>query len=199
MQVRSCDRVRRRLVDELAGLSSGLLADGELSDAEVFFLMKWIDKNRELATGWPFDELILQLNKATVDGCVVELERGRLIELLLELSNAVFSDDVRVSSGLPLCEPVPDVGAGAFVFTGNFSQGARAECVRLTEQAGGEVHKVVKLATDYLVIGSFVSEDWKHSTYGSKIERAVELREKEGRLSIISEAVWLEWVLNKQS
>ena len=96
MQVRSCERVRRRLVDELAGLSSGLLADGELSDAEVFFLMKWMDKNQELMIDWPFDALVAQLNNTVVDGCVVAAEREGLVGLLLELSNAVFSDNERV-------------------------------------------------------------------------------------------------------
>ena len=77
-------------------------------------------------------------------------------------------------SDLPLCDPVPEVKGGAFVLTGKFAKGSRAECAKLTDASGGEVHNVVKRATDYLVIGSFVSEDWKHSTYGRKIERAVD-------------------------
>lgn len=195
MKVVSSERVRRRLVDELSGLSSGLLADGHLSDSEIFFLMNWMDKNQELMTDWPFDKLVGLLNQAVIRGEVIEAKRSELIAFLTELSNAVFTDsEERLSSILPLCNPVPCVQTGNFVFTGKFEKGSRAKCTDLTTAKGAVVQPRVRKDTNFVVIGSFVSEDWKHSTYGSKIERAVELRDSGTGVSIISEEVWLHWL-----
>ncbi len=46
------------------------------------------------------------------------------------------------------------------------------------------------MAVDYLVIGTFGSEEWIHSAYGRKIERAIELRDKHGTPYLVSEAHW---------
>jgi len=42
------------------------------------------------------------------------------------------------------------------------------------------------MSTDYLVIGEIGSSNWVHSSFGRKIEKAMELKEK-GRISIVSE------------
>src|SRR3974390_781595 len=41
----SSDRLESRQVDELIGIARGLIADGELSQAEVEFLEKWLAAN----------------------------------------------------------------------------------------------------------------------------------------------------------
>jgi hypothetical protein len=43
---------------------------------------------------------------------------------------------------------------------------------------------------NFLVVGNLGSEDWIHSSFGRKIERAVELRRECPTLAIINEDHW---------
>lgn len=79
------------------------------------------------------------------------------------------------SSELPFCRPAPDVAfpGSVFVMTGKF--GPRAACQAETEQFGGVCKPDVTQETNYLVIGTFGSRDWKHSSFGRKVQKAVNL------------------------
>ena len=48
----------------------------------------------------------------------------------------------------------------------------------------------------YLVVGEIGNEQWLHSTYGTKIKRAVELREEGHPIAIISEKHWQASMFN---
>ena len=75
--------------------------------------------------------------------------------------------------------------------TGNFS-GDRKECVADIEARGGTVQSAVSGKTDYLVIGEYASPAWKQSSYGGKIEKAVELKVLGKDVKIVSERTLLE-------
>ena len=50
----------------------------------------------------------------------------------------------------------------------------------------------MRLDTSYVVLGTYVTPAWKHQSYGEKIERAMEYRERRGvGLSIVHEEDWL--------
>ncbi|MDT4807550.1 hypothetical protein FQZ97_403990 [compost metagenome] len=65
-----------------------------------------------------------------------------------------------------------------FVFTGVMAYGPRKDCEALV-----------------IVIGTVGNEQWLHSTYGTKITKAVELRESGAQISIVSEEHWQKAVL----
>jgi len=44
---------------------------------------------------------------------------------------------------------------------------------------------------DYLIIGELSSRDWRFSSYGRKIEKAMLLQEKGHALQIVTEEAWL--------
>ena len=46
------------------------------------------------------------------------------------------------------------------------------------------------MKTDYLVIGSYATDSWAHSSWGRKIEKAVEMTNKGHPVKIISEEHW---------
>ena len=56
---------------------------------------------------------------------------------------------------------------------------------------GGEISKINK-SLNYLVLGEISSRDWKHSTHGLKILKAVQHKENGVNISIISEKDWAE-------
>ena len=41
-----------------------------------------------------------------------------------------------------------------------------------------------------LVVGSVGNEQWRHSTYGNKIMKAVELRDAVAPIAIVGESLW---------
>ena len=55
----------------------------------------------------------------------------------------------------------------------------------------GVIHNNVKWGSDYLVIGQYATAAWKHEAYGLKIMKAVDYREENTGISIISEAHWV--------
>jgi hypothetical protein len=46
------------------------------------------------------------------------------------------------------------------------------------------------METNYVVIGTFGSRDWVHTSFGRKIEKAVDYRTKGYPLAIITEDHW---------
>jgi NAD-dependent DNA ligase len=80
----------------------------------------------------------------------------------------------------------------AFVFTGAFAFGSRAECQQEVIRRGGKTQNAVSRTVDYLVIGEEGSKAWKGGAYGNKIEAAVIARRECGMPAIVSEAHWVD-------
>jgi NAD-dependent DNA ligase len=81
-------------------------------------------------------------------------------------------------------------------FTGEFLYGTRAACERLVLKVGAMCSDSVSRKIDILVIGTRVSPDWVHTSFGRKIQRAVELQDEGHAIEIISERKMMD-VLQK--
>lgn len=192
---------RRRLdrsIDELIGISRGILADGSLVQAEAEFLLSWMDKHREFANAYPYNLLYPRIVEMLSDGELDAEEEGELIGMLLDLQGGVHDYDQGVSnsSTLPLCKPAPDVEFSDcnFVMTGCFASGTRKEITSEVLARGGLVKGSPSKKTRYLVIGDVGSRDWLHSSFGRKIEKAMQLRDQGTGLRIVSEQHWLTFL-----
>ncbi|WP_430735503.1 BRCT domain-containing protein [Halodesulfovibrio aestuarii] len=187
-----------RDADELVGICKGILADGKVVEEEAKFLFEWLASRKEYNTDWFINTLYDRISVIFEDGVVDESEQIELFELL---SNFVGDPNYMasinaVSTSLPVNIPMPeiDVPDKTFCFTGTFAFGTRKDCWKATEQFGGVPIKGVTQKLNYLVIGSIGTSSWKHSTYGRKIEKAMEYREKTG-LVIMSEDHWAELIV----
>jgi NAD-dependent DNA ligase len=183
-------------IDELIGLIRGILADGEVSEADTIALAAWTLKHGEIATDWPVNVLVARLNRIFADGIVDDTEREDLKSLLVEILGENDNPLVTASTTLPLSRPAPDVifDQNVFLFTGKFAFGPRRICEDEVLVRGGKVGSNVTLQTSYLVIGSVGSRDWIHSSWGRKIEKAVSYREL-CPIAIISERHWSSFLL----
>lgn len=190
------DRRKDRSIDELIGLSRGILANGDIDQSEAEYLLKWLDANREFGDHFPFNVLYPRIYDMLSDGVFDSDEEGELMQMLLALQGGTLegneSQAVSNATILPVCDPVPSVEfeGKKFVVTGNFATGNRKEVTQLIEALGGIVKKDVIKAIDYLVIGEVGSRDWMHSSFGRKIEKAVNYRETGLPISIITEEHW---------
>ena len=77
-----------------------------------------------------------------------------------------------------------------FVFTGIMAYGPRKDCQALIEARGALIGGGVSKKVHYLVVGSVGNEQWRHSTYGTKIMKAVELRDAGAPIAIVGESHW---------
>ncbi|MBD5735451.1 BRCT domain-containing protein, partial [Citrobacter freundii] len=72
--------------------------------------------------------------------------------------------------------------------TGVFLAGKRSHVEDMVTKNGGLISGNVTKKINYLVIGTLSSRDWKFSSHGRKIEKAIAYRDDEGvELEIISE------------
>jgi NAD-dependent DNA ligase len=168
------------------------LADNYISGDECEQLARWVMGNREVSEIWPVSVLTERLNRIYQDGIADEEERADLAKLANEIIGNQDDESFEfLPADLPLTKPMPDVvfTDREFVFTGTFFGGPRKACKREVESRGGHCADTVRLATNYLVIGSLMSRDWKFTTHGTKIQKAMEYK---GRCSIaiVSEKHW---------
>ena len=104
-------------------------------------------------------------------------------------SRAILSP-VTVDS--PFDDPAPGIEhlGRMFVVTGEFACAKRSAVVSRIESLGGSVNGAVSKKIHYLVVGSLGSELWKAQGYGTKIEKAVELRRGGAPIRIVAEETW---------
>ncbi len=185
-----------RAADELLGLCRGMLADGVVTAQEAHFLKDWIERNAIHAQVFPFDIVYRQLQSAMCDGVLDEDEERDLLSTLVNLVGGEHRGGLpgspSLASTLPLCDPAPPIHfpGSIFVVTGTFAFGPRRQVVDALEARQATAAGTVSKKVNYLVIGEVGSQAWRHSSYGRKIEAAVELREQGVPLRIISEPHW---------
>ncbi|MDR5836610.1 BRCT domain-containing protein [Caballeronia sp. LZ034LL] len=189
--------VAERKLDELIGIVKGVLADGVVSQGEAEFLLQWLEANREVAAIWPANVIYPRLAEALADGVLDLREEGELLELLLQTvggNKAPSQGDASDSTMLPLTRPAPAVvfPDRSFCFTGKFFSGTRDWCRRQVHERGGFPAEAITKKLHYLVIGEIGSRDWLHSTYGTKIQKAVSHASTGAPLAIVSEEHWVK-------
>ena len=186
------DRISSRQVDELIGIARGIAADGVLNQPEVEFLQKWLAANSSLSDQPLIRTLYQRVADILGDGVADAEECGELLDTLNSFSTRDFElGEVLKSTTLPLCDPPPQLEfAGRnYCFTGTFTFGKRRDCEQAVVGRGASCGSL-NLRTDYLVIGVYATESWKHSSMGNKILKACEWRDEGVPISIVSEEHW---------
>ena len=187
------ERISSRQVDELIGLARGVCADGFLNQAEVEFLAKWLAANLGVTDNPLTAALYRRVADILKDGVADSEERQELLDTLQAFSDTTFEPgEVLKSTTLPLCSPAPvlEFGGKSYCFTGTFKFGQRRKCEEAVEALGATAGSLTR-KTDYLVIGYYATESWKHSNAGLKIMKACEMRDSGIPVSIVSEDHWV--------
>ncbi len=189
-----------RDIDELIGITKGILADGFVNKDEALFVKNWIEKHfsKEYLNTYPLKQIYSRLIEVFKDNKYTKDEAEDLKKLFMMFSGEEpITDQVKaMSSTLPLCNPAPDVEFKdkVFCFTGAFTIGTRTQCEEIVRSLGGSCSKSITKKVDYLVIGIIGSDAWIHSSYGRKIEKAVKYREELQKPNIISEEHFIKYV-----
>jgi hypothetical protein len=168
------ERIVGRTLDEMLGLLKGVICDGELRDSEVVAFRQWLQANPDVAATWPGRDLAARVVQIFEDGVIDPEEREQLFAMMKATVGEPDDQDTsaNLSSTLPLTQPAPTVvfDSKAFIFTGRCVYGTRARCEQAVAARGGKIATSVGWA-DYLVIGYYGSDQWLHSTHGTKDSR----------------------------
>ncbi len=188
-------RILGRSCESLIGICAGELADGVFNDEEIRFLDLWLDDHSQIAETWPGEVIYARVKEILRDGVISEEERAYLKETLSQLIGGTLQETGGSFPGpskLPVDRSaVVEIQSRLFCFTGNFLYGTRSACVRAVTVRGGIAQERVSMDLDYLVVGTMTSEDWIHSTFGRKIEKAVEFRDRGRKVRIVGENQWV--------
>ena len=194
------DRRQDRVTNELVGLCRGLLADGHVNQMEAEFLKGWIERNAAFVGEYPFAQIYGLLSDILKDGVIDEDESADLHETLARFVGGEVFDEraetASLSTSLPLTDPPPVIehSGALFVVTGTFAFGPRALVHKAIEERGGLIGSSPTKKTRYLVIGELGSRDWINSNAGTKILKAVGLRDEGHPIAIVSEPHWARHV-----
>lgn len=178
---------------DLVGIAKGLICDGELNDREVTFLRDWLTKHESATIGWPGSVIRSRLHEVLADGLITDAERAYLIDTLQSLIGGTLED-------LPESTHVTEfafdsieqfIFQGArFCLTGDFCFAPRDACHEAILRRGGSVSSSVTKKVHYVVVGSLGSTQWKHGSYGTKVDEAMRLKSEGAALRVVREDEW---------
>ncbi len=184
-------RLSARQVQELTGFARGIIADDVVSPAEATALRSWLAVNHGITYEPVLADLGARIDDILQDGRVDADECRDLLELLKGLCGTSAPGELMKSTTLPLCKPPPALAFQhwRYCFTGTFTFGRRQDCEQAVQALGAECGSLTK-KTQILVVGIYATDSWKHSSYGTKIMRAVQWRAEGVPISIVSEEHW---------
>ncbi|WP_275258134.1 BRCT domain-containing protein [Citrobacter freundii] len=175
----------------LSGLCKGLISDKSLSEEEIRYLDWWLTQNGALKNNYPGKNLYVLVKDILSDGKITPAESEMLHKALVDFTGCDLESGVvdGLSTKLPVDSDTMVVLEGStFCLTGVFLAGKRSHVEDMVTKNGGLISGNVTKKINYLVIGTLSSRDWKFSSHGRKIEKAIAYRDDEGvELEIISE------------
>ena len=181
-------------INELIGILKRVSCDDNLAIEEFNFLAEWLKKHNYLAATWPVSILSKRIEEIKEDGIVTTEEREHLLETLKQITGTRFSEDGATSDNVAevwfdQIECLNQRGK-KICFTGTFLSGNRKTCEAIAKSYGAITSKDVTLDLDILILGSTASKEWRFTSHGRKIEKAMKLKSQGENIVIISEASW---------
>ncbi len=181
-------------INQLLGLLQGISADDEINEKEIDALVIWLDANQQILDKWPASVVASKLCEILEDGIITEDEKKDLLLTVQKITGNHFCETGDVTDNTTECfddiSEIPHDNIG-FCFTGKFKSGSRKTVESKAQSLGAMTSKDVLLSTQFLVIGTLASRDWKFQSHGRKIEKAMSLKEKGHDIYVISEEQWL--------
>lgn len=173
-------RLSARATDELIGLCRGLTADDALNEKEARFLLGWLERNADISQSWIADQLLERLKDILIAQNTFAANKPELLNLIKGMvGDATLDAQVQnFAASVPFDPPFPKIKFKdqSFCFTGEFKFGTRRACERAIEDLGGTIRNAPYVT--YVIVGTLANPQWKHSSYGGGLEKAISHREK---------------------
>ena len=169
----------------LQGILEGIACDKKIVIEEIENLKIWLIKNDYLSGVYPYDRVLLIVNKVLEDEILTENEKEELALSFNEILNPICSNNKSIK-----------LNGKTFCLTGDFKNGTKSEIKQKLENLGAIEKSGVSTKLDYLFVGGLGSDAWKYGNIGGKIAKAQELQEKGSLIQIITEEDLFENINN---
>ncbi|MCK9988846.1 MAG: hypothetical protein AzoDbin1_05318 [Azoarcus sp.] len=185
-----------KAVEHLLGICTGLVADNSIVDEEVKFLDLWLSQYPDVTTSWPGKVIAERVGSILADGVITAAEQEDLLETLKGVCGFQLAETGSAEAAIASIpfddDPSIYFDGRSFCFTGRFLFGTRAKCEREVLNRGSIATDRVTGNLEYLVVGSVIEPSWAHTSYGRKIEKAIDYIDKGHGIAIVSERQWIE-------
>ncbi len=170
-------------LQELNSVLKAISCDGILVEAEIDFLINWMNSHSSLRGNYPYDRVYSKLSEVLEDGIITQDEHDELIRLFQSADNPVEANACT-------CGCTDLVGKN-ICLSGEFDFGSKENVSALLIAKGAVMQTSVTKKTNILVVGGQGSSAWSSGNYGSKIKKALELQSKGVDIMIIREKDFL--------
>lgn len=160
----------------LNGILDGIVCNQKVNQKEIENLNIWLRQNDYLKDVYPYDKVLLEVNKVLEDGILTEEESNYIFNIFNEIVNPDFNNDDNI-----------DFNGKTFCLTGEFKCATKQEISKKLQELGGTEKTGVSSKLDYLIVGGVGSDAWKFGKIGGKQAKAQELNEKGANIKIIDE------------
>lgn len=190
----------------LHGFIEGIVCDNLVKEQELRKLREWMAFHADNQDKWPFNEIFDLSGKIIKDGFITQKEQGEFINYCTNYIGVMAPDQSKDSSlyntpwminDAPIVNSIRSIidqnakvciPGKIFCFTGIMER-PRTELKKMAEFHGGKVNNAVSKSIDFLVIGDKSSPAWNYTTYGTKIEKALNSKND---ITIVSERSFLQ-------
>jgi len=183
------------LINELLGFVSGISADNIITKDEFKGLKKWLSNNPDAVECWPGNLLYKKITEILADNVVDDEELKDLTQTCKMIAGQQFLE-TGAAEGMATefcAQPLDSLPSNikTICFTGKFLMGSRAEIEHQAKEIGIRViKKGIPQHLSLLVIGSLSNPNWRYSSHGRKIEKALDNQQKGFNTLIITEENW---------
>jgi len=186
----------KRTIQEFQGICGAIIYDKKVTDDEINMLKDYLVRCEDYLNEWPLNEFNTLFKDILADGIVTDKERLNVLTFLEKI--AVGPNSENLLTGVFTENPNIEFRGKTFMFTGKLQFGKRQKAEDEVLRRGGVVSLSGFKDLDYLVVGIEGNEQWKYSRYGSKIEKVMNLKEKnEISTSIIKESDFIKAIITK--
>lgn len=184
-------------VNEFYGFCAGIACDGVITEKEVIALLERISSSMVLVQDPRVTRLAFGAKHAIADGIISKAESSDICSWITGLVGDSAADTGVATYGnvglfeehLLLKDSLQFEGR-VFAVTGRFQLGPRKVVESLIAERGGRLKPQVTFDTKYLLVSATASRDWKHSHEGTKIIRAIELRQQRESPEFVLEPIF---------
>lgn len=162
----------------LNGILDGIICNEKINQREIDNLRNWLKEHDYLKDVYPYDKVLLEVNKVLEDGVLSSEESDYLLKMFEDIVNPQLDNEEDIN-----------FKGKTFCLTGEFKSATKQEISQKIQDLGGIEKSGVSTKLNYLIVGGVGSDAWKFGKIGGKQAKAQELNEKGANIKIIDEDI----------
>lgn len=177
-------------IQSLNGFLNGISVDRIINKVELDSLAAWINEHQFLSGTWPFDQVLIILDKVASETQISESVHDELLRLCDVVSGSSENDEnankILVDT-IQLTKSEINIPQSSFCITGESKRYTRRQLAEIIELYGGYWQNSISGKIQYLVVCDEKNACWAFASYGRKVEKAIQLKAKGANLNVIYE------------